>query len=191
MTHGVGTGARQGYTAALAGVWSGISATLARLDSIAAEPDERLDADALELLPRLQYALHRDWELAAGIEPPPGAETSHAELAASLAGARDATGEVVEALETGGPQAAAFLVPEWRGALFRVRLARRRLGGRPAHPVGRDEPPPESELRAPLASTALVLAGVAAFTVGAVIALWPLWTVGLALVAAGFLSYRT
>ena len=39
-------------------------------------------------------------------------------------GARDATGEVVEAVDAWGAEAVEPLVYEWRGALFRVRLAR-------------------------------------------------------------------
>ena len=41
-----------------------------------------------------------------------------------------------------------------------------------------------------LAGAVLVALGALAFTSGAVMSLWPLWAAGLALVAAGFLSYR-
>ena len=40
---------------------------------------------------------------------------------------REATAEIAEALAHGGPDAAAPLVWEWRGALFRIRYARLRL----------------------------------------------------------------
>src|SRR5207237_305321 len=83
-----------GYASALAGLWSDLSRTLARLEAIAGDPEERLE-DALETLPPLQYALHRASELVVGIEPPPGAEVAHAELAAALEDARDATAEVL------------------------------------------------------------------------------------------------
>jgi hypothetical protein len=36
----------------------------------------------------------------------------------------------------------------------------------------------------------VVVAGTAAFTAGAVLALWPLWAFGLLLVALAFLVYR-
>jgi hypothetical protein len=39
-------------------------------------------------------------------------------------------------------------------------------------------------------ATALTVAGVAAFTAGAVLVVWPVWAIGLALVAAGYLTYR-
>ena len=80
---------------------------------------------------------------------------------------------------------------EWRGALFRVRLARHRLVPRPGPPP-RALPPPAEPGRpgAALAATLLVVVGVGAFTSGAVFALWQLWAAGLALVAAGFFAYR-
>ena len=40
------------------------------------------------------------------------------------------------------------------------------------------------------AATALTFLGVAAFVAGAVLILWPLWAVGLGLVAGGYLAYR-
>ena len=188
MRRGPGTGERERYTTALAGVWSDLSRTLARLEAIAAEPDE-LGEEALEALPSLQYALHQASELTAGIEPPLGDEGWHTELAAALADARDATSEVIEALETGGSDAAAALVLEWRGALFRVRLARHRLQGRPVLPAIDPEPLPRRPWPA-LAAALLVVAGAAAFTTGATLTLWPLWALGLTFVAAGFLAYR-
>jgi hypothetical protein len=181
-----GTGERQGYANALAGLWTGLARTLARLDEIAAHA---LDGDGADELPRLQYALHAASERVYGIEPPAGAESAHAELAAALAGARDATAEVLEALESGGTAAAAAHVLEWRGALFRVRLARLRLGNpAPAPRTAADavEPaPPLSRLAA-----ALVLGGLAAFAGGAISGVWPVWIAGLVLVAIGFGVHR-
>ena len=189
VKQGLDTGRRQRYASALAGLWSGLSGTLARLEAIAAEPAGELGETALDELPALQYSLHRASELALGIAPPAGAEWSHAELRAALADARDATGDVVEALEAGGPEAAGALVHEWRGTLFRVRLARHHLAARPSTTVAPEEP-----VRAPpwpaVAGVLLVSLGAFAFTAGAVLALSPLWAAGLALVAGGFFAYR-
>lgn len=168
----------------MAGLWDRLSRSLQRLEAIAADP-QRLGEDAREVLPGLQYELHWSSELLAGIDPPPGAEAAHEELAAALVDARDRTGEIVEAIETGGPGAAARLLHEWRGAIFRVRLARLRLASRPAPTGDPDELP-----RGAAAATVLTLAGVLAFTAGAIFALWPVWAGGLVLVAGGFLAYR-
>ncbi len=171
----------------MAGLWGRLSGALRRLEAIAADP-ERLDDEALDALPRLQYELHWSSELLAGVEPPPGTEAAHAELAAALVDARDATADVAEAIECGGREAAAPLLHQWRGALFRVRLARLRLTARSAPPLPLPDPhePPSGAA----AATALTLLGVTAFAAGAMLGLWPLWAVGLALVAAGFLCYR-
>ena len=184
---GLGADASQRYDSALAGVWGDLARTLARLEVLAAEPEE-LDDEALHVLPHLQYSLHRAGELTAGIDPPSGQEGAHDELAAALEDARHLTADVVDALETGGSGAVAVLVHEWRGALFRVRLARYRLS---LLPVPRQEPaPPEKPQRSASAATALVLVGVAAFAGGAVLTIWQLWALGLTLVAAGFIAYR-
>ena len=192
MGYGAGTTERERYPSPLDGLWESLASTLARLEAVAADVHS-LD-DAGERLPALQNRLHWAGELVAGIEPPPGAERAHAELAASLENARDATGEVRETLEAEGAGAAWMLVHEWRGALFGVRLARHRLGLGPQL----DAPPAERiagfkaagfNWSAALA-TALVLAGTAAFTAGAVATLWPVWAVGLGLVAASFLVFE-
>jgi hypothetical protein len=189
VRHGGGTTERERYATELAGLWGNLGATLARLEQISADPAVRLREEAHDLLPALQYALHRAGELCVGIDPPPGSEGEHAELAAALEEARDATGEVVELAELEGPDAVALHVHEWRGALFRVRLARHRLAAAPRSvPVATDVDSGPSRRAA--VSVLLVLVGTAAFTGGAVLALWPLWAVGLGLVAAGFLAYR-
>ena len=72
-------------------------------------------------LPVLQNRLHWAGELVAGIEPPPGAERSHAELAGALEHARDATGEVRETLDTGGHRGG--VAPRARVARGAVRSA--------------------------------------------------------------------
>jgi len=175
------------YASALAGLWGELSATLARLERIAAEPEVELE-DSGDLLPALQYSLHRASELAVGLDPPSGAETAHAELAAALADARDATAEVTDALEAGGAESAALLVHEWRGALFRVRLARHRLAARPRSqhvPSGQGGFP-----RVALVATVLAVVGATMFMTGAMLASWPVWAAGLLAVGAGMLSYR-
>ena len=187
MGHAAGTTERERYASALDGLWESLASTLARLEAVARDVLS-LD-DAFEQLPVLQNRLHWAGELVAGIEPPLGAEAAHAELAAALENARDATGDVRETLEIEGAAAAWMLVHEWRGALFGVRLARHRLD------LGRqfDARPAEGAAgfnwSAALA-TALVLAGMAAFTAGAVATLWPVWAVGLGLVAASFLVFE-
>jgi len=184
----VGADARERYDSALAGVWGDLGRTLSRLESLAAEPDY-LDESALDVLPHLQYSLHRAGELTAGIRPPSGHEGAHEELAAALEDARDLTADAADALEAGGGAAVAVLVHEWRGALFRVRLARHRLS---TAPVPDDHTPPEPR-RPPigaLVATVLVTVGVALFASGAVLAVWPLWAAGLGLIAGGFFAYR-
>lgn len=179
------SGERQGYASELAGLWSDLARTLRRLDEVAADP-----ADALEVeeLARLQYALHVAGERVWGLEPPPGAEAAHAELAEALVGARDATAEVAEAVEDGGAEAAATLVHEWRGALFRVRLARLRMG--PAHrPAGGAEERMHG-VTAPLVAFALTVCGATAFALGATLSAWPLWAAGTLAVAGGLVAYR-
>jgi len=66
-------------------------------------------------------------KLVAGLEPPNGSELVHEELSEALTEARETTADIAEALDHGGVDAAAPLVWEWRGVLFRVRLARIRL----------------------------------------------------------------
>jgi hypothetical protein len=188
---GVASGQREGYAAALTGLWKRLGRALTELEAIAADPEQLFDEDeVLERLPRLQYALHAAAELVVGLRPPAGAEAAHAELAAALAGARDATAEVAELLEFGGSTAAEALLPEWRGALFRVRLARLRVATPTPLPA---EEVPEPELpvggASALTATLLALAGALVFALGASVELWPVWALGLALFAGGLLVY--
>jgi hypothetical protein len=186
--YGVGTTERERYASALAGLWESLSTTLGRLDAVAA--DMRSLGVAAERLPVLQNRLHWAGELIVGIEPPPGSERAHAELAVALRCARDATGEMREALEIEGVSGAWRHVHEWRGALFNVRLARRRLeAGSAVVPESRSERIPRFDWR-PALALVLVLGGTVAFTAGAVTTLWPVWAVGLALVAASFLVFE-
>jgi hypothetical protein len=186
---GVAGGHREGYAAAVTGLWRRLARALSELEAIAADPDELYEFDILERLPRLQYALHAAAELALGLRPPPGAEAAHAELGESLAAARDATGELVEVVEVSGPEAAEGLVPEWRGALFRVRLARMRATTPPPLPV-QDVDEDRPVHGNPLAGTLLAIGGAVLFAAGATIASWPVWSIGIALFAGGFLVFR-
>lgn len=179
-----GTSAAQRYAGTMAGFWSRLATTLRGLEALATDP-ERLVADGPEVLRSLQYRLHWSSELLAGVDPPAGARAGHEELAAALVEARDATGEVAEALEAGDRDGAAELLFEWRGALFRVRLARLRLATVP------DDLPPQPPPRAAAAlATGLTALGAAAFAAGAVLLLWPVWALGLVLVGTGLLAFR-
>ena len=169
----------------MAGFWSGLSSTLHGLEVLAAD-SRRLDDDAVDALRLFQYRLHWSGEALAGVKPPAGAREQHEELADALAEARDSTGDVAEALDLRGRDAVDELLFEWRGALFSVRLARMRLTNAAFAP-----PEPEAEFpRSAAAATALTFLGAGAFVAGAVLIMWPLWAIGLALVAGGFLSYR-
>ena len=54
-------------------------------------------------------------------------DPAHGELAEALTDARDATAEIAYVLDVDDAEAAKPYVYEWRGALFRVRLAQLRL----------------------------------------------------------------
>jgi hypothetical protein len=187
---GVASGQREGYAAELTGLWRRLARALGELEAIAADPEELSDEDGLlDRLPPLQYALHAAAELAFGLRPPPGAETAHGELAASLVAARDQTAEVAEALEFGGAPAAEPLLPEWRGALFRVRLARLRVATPKPLPADEAATPKLVSGASALTATLLALSGAVLFAAGETLTLWPLWALGLALFAGGLLVY--
>jgi hypothetical protein len=180
-----GTGGKQSYATTIAGLWDGLARALAELDALAADP-ETLSAARL---PSLQYALHTAGERIAGLTPPEGAEAVHEELAAAVADARDATADVADAVEAYGEAAAAPLVWEWRGALFRVRLARRRL----LHP----EPLPADPLRPSLPtprravmSIALICTAAIALLAGALVGHWALVAAGVLALFGGMLVQR-
>jgi hypothetical protein len=199
MERTVRAGEGQAYVVAVASLWERIGAVLVRLERIADSPPEIVESDLLEELPGLQYRLHAGAELAVGIDAPPGAAAAHADLVAALAEARDATAEIAGALETGDAELVQSLLPEWRGSLFRVRLARLRALERPvaqgredvsAQPRRRQPRVPERTPLSAIAATILVLGGALLFTAGAVLVAWPLWAAGLALFAGGFILYR-
>jgi hypothetical protein len=187
-----------GYAEAVSQLWERVGAALVRLERVAESPADGVADGFLDELPQLQYSLHAGAELAVGIEPPRGAETLHEELVAALAEARDITAEVGHALEVGDVELVDPLLPEWRGALFRVRLARLRALERTAMPLGSDDdahPEPRRRRRegislSAILATALVICGAFLFTAGAVLAAWPVWAAGLALFAGGFVLYR-
>lgn len=177
------------YAEEMGELWTELSHTLSRLDRYASTPDRLDDVRAEVSLGRLRYALHLASEHAYGVAPPPGAETAHAELSSSLAAARDATAEVAEALTDQGAEAVEPLLPEWRGALFRVRLARLRL----AAPAARRETLGEVRddgIARPLVAFLLALVGALSFVAGATLGLWPVWAAGVLAVCASVLAYR-
>ena len=191
---------RGSYSAAVADLWERVGVALARLERIAESPADALGEELLDELPALQYSLHAGAELAVGIDAPREAEELHAELVAALGEARDATAEIALALEAGDSELVAPLLPEWRGTLFRVRLARLRALERvplaaPPKPARRES---GEEVGEPLAATSwtavvatvLVLSGAFLFTAGAVLVAWPVWTAGLTLFAGGFVLLR-
>ena len=194
------SGDRNEYESAVGALWQPLGRALMRLEHIAEAPLQDVSDGVLDELPGLQYSLHAAAEMAVGIAPPAGAAGLHAELVAALAQARDATAEMALALRAREDDLVERLLPEWRGALFRVRLARlralerltaaaareRRVAGAPA-PAS--EPDRSTSLVA-VAAAALVLVGALLFTAGAVLAAWPLWAAGLALFAGGFLFAR-
>jgi hypothetical protein len=183
------TGTPEQYAEEMGELWSGLTRTLSRLDRYAAEPD-RLEDDHVEhALRRLQYRLHLAAEHVYGVAPPPNAATAHAELADALACARDATAEVIETIEDWGADGVAALLHEWRGALFRVRLARLRLAVPVAHRAA-PAPEPRDGIGRPLVAFLLALTGALAFAAGAVLGEWPVWATGVAEVAGSVLVYR-
>src|SRR6516165_3827450 len=176
------------YASQVGELWSELSQTLARLESIALHP-ELLDEDETQgALRRLQYRLHLASESVLGLSPPAAAEHAHIELAEALAGARDATGDVAVAVDYHGSEGADPMLFEWRGALFRVRLARLRLTGeQPPQAPARSQLP---RLEAPLAASVLTIGGTAAFAFGATTGPWPLWVAGMIAVCISLLLYR-
>ena len=198
MERTVRTGERGAYASAVAGLWQRLGTALARLERIAESPADRVAFEAHDELPVLQYALHAGAELALGIRPPVGAESVHADLISALSQARDATAEMAGALDDADDELVERLLPEWRGALFRVRLARLRALERYPLELGAPERAPEREAEAneatvpvvAIMASTLILAGAVVFTAGAVLAAWPLWAAGLALFAGGFILFR-
>jgi hypothetical protein len=198
MEPSVRTGGRQTYSAAVTDLWERVGTALTRLERIAETPADVLVEEHSDELPGLQYSLHAGAELAVGIEPPPTARDLHEELVSALAEARDATAEVAYAVELDEAEGVEPLLPEWRGSLFRVRLARLRALER-TNAIAAEVPtaPPEHRQAerqgaswTAIVATVLILGGAFLFTAGAVLVAWPVWAAGLALFAGGFILYR-
>lgn len=198
MERTVRGGERRQYAAEVADLWEGLGAALTRLERIAEVAPDRIAEEAWEELPSLQYHLHAGAEVALGFQPPHGAEAVHAELVHALGQARDATAQVALAVDCADDELVEYSLPEWRGALFRVRLARLRALERlsvPIHldggaPVAPPAPRVPGSAAAAIAATALAIVGALLFTAGAVLAAWPVWAAGLALFAGGFVLFR-
>ena len=183
------TGSAQRYALGLGQLWPDVNRALTRLETIAGDPYAYETDDVADQLAHLQYRLHVASESIVGLDPPVGAESVHAELADALACARDATAEVAEAVVDEGTEGFRLLLHEWRGALFRVRLARLRI----APPVRRRPLPPPDEprdLARPLVACLLALAGALAFVGGATLGTWPIWAAGMLAVVGGMVTYR-
>lgn len=178
------------YAEEMGELWSELARALDRLDRLAADPERLDEEDAEVALSRLRYQLHLASEHAYGLDPPVGAESAHAELSAALASARDATAEVAEAAHDAGPDGVRPLLHEWRGALFRLRLARLRLSAPQPRRRPVAELPPDEGVARPLVAFLLALCGALAFAAGATLGLWPVWVAGLLAVCASVVAYR-
>lgn len=144
----------------------------------AAATDQELLEELEDDLAGLRYALHVAAERVPSPPPWPWVEEQLERLSLALTDARDETAYVAEALAQGGRDAAAVLVWEWRAALFGVRLALRDVDeALLAGPPGLA--PPRLEL--PVVPLAL---GVAAVLGGALAHFWPVWLLGLVVVAS-------
>jgi hypothetical protein len=183
------TGTNQPYAEELGELWTSLVRTLSRLDLAAAEPDVLDEEGAEQSLRRLQYGLHVSSEHVVGLVPPPGGETAHAELEAALLSARDATAEVAEAVSAWGAAGVEPLLHEWRGALFRVRLARMRLTP-PAQPAAVVSATEYEGPARPLLAFLLALFGAVAFVGGAATGTGPVWAAGVLAVVASVVVYR-
>jgi hypothetical protein len=197
MEPSVRTGGRQTYSAAVTDLWERVGTALTRLERIAESPADVLVEEHSDELSGLRYSLHAGAELAVGIEAPPNAEDLHQELVAALTEARDATAEVAYAVEIDEAEGVEPLLPEWRGSLFRVRLARLRalertnaLAETKTEPPRRREEDHQGASWTAIVATVLILGGAFLFTAGAVLVAWPVWAAGLALFAGGFILYR-
>jgi len=173
----LGSGSPRAYAASMAGLWIDLRSALSRLDTLSANLD--FLPDGRDELPALQYELHCAAELVAGLTPPEGAELEHEELADSLLDARELTSEIAEALAHGGPDAAAALIWEWRGGLFRVRYARLRLQRpRPTPGPAPVVAPRAARIVSPFPAVAVAL-GSALVLLAALLGLWLLVAITL------------
>jgi hypothetical protein len=172
----------------MGGLWLDLELTLARLDALAADQDRLLDDR--NCLPGLQYDLHRAAEVVNGLMPPPGSAVVHEEVAQALAEARELTAEVSEALACGGTEAAAPLVWEWRGVLFRVRFARLRLERPRLQPAPAPEPAPVGTVARQVVAATAVAVGSVLVLVAALLGLWLLVALTLTGTVVGSILLR-
>jgi hypothetical protein len=184
----LGTGSPRSYAAALAGLWIDLELTLSRLDALAGDPERLLDDR--EALPALQYELHCAAEFVSGLAPPHDAVLVHEELGEALAEARELTAEVADALAHGGLEAGIPLVWEWRGVLFRVRLARVRLERPRSAPAAALDPDSPPSARPPVLAATAVAIGSALVLVAALLGLWLLVALTLTGTVAGSVLLR-
>jgi hypothetical protein len=170
------------YQTALADVARDLGAALARLDALAAEPRALLlDPERAAQLASLQYKLHAASEAILALAPPVEAIDLHEDLERALVVAREATGAIAAALEHGEPLGS--LIYEWRGALFRVRVARAELAQEPPGPTWRDRVAalPWTKIQALI----LLVVALVAVGAGAHASIWPLVAAGVAAVGLG------
>jgi hypothetical protein len=177
------------YATQIGELWGTLTRTLSRLERLAAHPERLEGAVMPQVLGRLQYGLHTAGERVYGLAPAPGSEQAHAELWSSLAHARDVTASIAEALEEERREAVGLLIHEWRGALFRVRLARLRLATPPPTPEPEVDVAPR-EVWPQLAALLLVVLGACVFAVGATTGHWPIWAAGMLAVCSSMVVYR-
>jgi hypothetical protein len=182
------TGSPRVYAAAMGGLWLDLELTLARLDALAADQDRLLEDR--NCLPGLQYDLHRAAELVNGLMPPPGGAAVHEEVAQALAEARELTAEVSEALACGGTEAAAPLLWEWRGVLFRVRFSRRRMERPRLQPAPVPEPAPVGTVARQVVAATAVAVGSVLVLVAALLGLWLLVALTLTGTVVGSILLR-
>jgi len=95
-----------------------------------------------------------------------------------------------EALSCGGCEAAAPLVWEWRGVLFRVRFARRRLERPRLQPASAEGTASTASRAQPIVAATAVAVGSALVLVAALLGLWLLVAVTLTGTVVGSVLLR-
>jgi hypothetical protein len=114
----------------------------------------------------------------------------HEEFAQALAEARDLTAEMSEALSRGGCEAAAPLVWEWRGVLFRVRFARLRLERPRLQPAVAEDASSTKSKAQPIVAATAVAVGSALVLFAALLGLWLLVAITLTGTVVGSVLLR-
>ncbi len=166
----------QQYANALDGLWSDLTGALTRLERIAAEPDE-LDEDTLDVLPVLQYSLHRAGEAIQGPAAAAGDRRGAPRARRCARGCSRRHWRRRGAARAGG-----------RGGRGR---ARPRVAGSPLPGAARETSPGQGPAAGRAASgrgaaddssrggrARLLATGTVGFLAGAVLVIWPLWAAG-------------